>query len=111
MVPDINLKLKPSILEGVLSIFDIEKPKNVVLLEPHIRAAVSVIIPLLRKLTKKLHQWQKRDNASKKYKLTLAYHEAYALYNYIHNYIGYMPMGYERNACNIVHDDLNQLLQ
>ena len=112
MIPDIEIRIKPSVLEGVLFLLDL--PKGTVYdgnKSPEIKSALSVLYPLSRKLHNKLHQWQRRDNASKRYRLKIAYYEAYTLYNYIHYGIGRMPYGFERNACAIVHDELNQQLQ
>lgn len=111
MIPDISIKLKPSVLDGVLFLLDQPAFKKPGQLQPQYRAMVSILIPLSRKLQTKRHEWSKRDNASKKYKLKFTYHEAYALFFYIHAMREDMDYGQERNACNMVHDDLRQELQ
>jgi hypothetical protein len=113
MVPDISIRIKTSQLEALLTVLNFENDRKTKLanLEPPIRAAVSILVPLSRKLTTKLHNLQKKDNASKQYKLTFDYHQAYALYSYLHNCVEAIPYGYERTACYSIHMDLNQLLQ
>ena len=113
MIPNISIKIKPSILDGVLFLFDqdaFKKPS--VHLKPPLRAMASILFPLSRKLILKQHEWKQRDVGSKAYKLKMSYHEAYALYSYIHGMRETIPLdSYERNACNMIHATLNQELQ
>lgn len=113
MVQDINIRVKPSQLEALLTVvnFEDDRAPRLTQLTPEIKAAVSILVPLSRKLKTKLWQWQQRDNASKKYKLKFSYHQAYALYSYLHNSVESIPLGYERTACYTIHHDLNQLLR
>lgn len=109
---DVSFKLKPSALVALCDTFprDEREWPNLIAGSKEQKNLTSVLMPLSRKLITKSYNWTNKDNASKKYKLTLAYHEAHALELWLsYTYVN-MPMGYERVTCHDLYNQLNQLI-
>jgi len=114
MIPDVSIKLTSRVLEGVLYLFRQLSLEDSAQMKPETRAMVSILIPLSRKLTNKQHQWQKKNNPDpkKEYKITMDYHEAYALYKCVE--LGQIKLpaeSCEHNDCLIVWMILDKELQ